>query len=453
MAVATSAFWLLVFFPAVMPFDALRIWGQALHDRYDAWYPPALAILLHATQQVTDQPDLFSFVQGAFFWGTLLFLIKQVSLSNRWFVVTSVSIILLPSLWLYSNAVTSNNWMASFGFLSVSCVILAVKEKTPRFFWLAVILFSGSVVFRREALVLLPLFLFLDHGFIRVPGEPVRTAVHAVLAILLCIAPARIIDLAPNVEQSTKSPAGHGLLNQYVGILVGVRGELDGRQLEAERSNIDNTFGAGTFEKLMKRYNCRSANYISVGLVPVIAEGVHRDAIPYIVSRVASMAIRHPIAFIDHNACYYGHLLQARGIMYQNWGVLDQDPWIMALREKHDIPFNSKLPTVRDWYARIVNASLARSPCSLLYSHYCLLIVAFLVSLWGLKTHRPEMWAPALFAVVYPLGYFVFGPASEWRYLLFTHVCGWVCVVVGLQHMVLHLTTGLRNRRVRYQTH
>jgi hypothetical protein len=435
MALATSAFWLLVFFPAVMPYDALGIWGDALQGRYDAWHPPALAMLLHATQQVTDQPGLFSFVQGAFFWSALLFLIKQVSSSNRWFVATSASMALLPSLWLYSNAVTSNGWMASFALLSVACAIRAVEQRASRFFWLAVIFFSGAVIFRREALILLPLYLVLYHRFIRVPGEPARAAAYTMLVIVLCIGPVRAIDLAPNVKRSTRSPAGHGLLNQYVGMLVRVRGELDEPQLEAERSDIDHAFGAGTFEQLLKRYNCRLANYISLGFVPVIPEGIHRDDMPYIAGKVASTALRHPMAFVAHNACYYGHLLQARGVSYEHWGVLARDPWISALREKHGVPFDSKLPTLRDRYAGIVNASLSMPLSSMLYSHYLLLIAALVVGSWGARTQRPVLWVPALFALVYPLGYFVFGPASDWRYLLFSYVCGWVCVIAALQHI------------------
>src|SRR4030042_5848564 len=95
-----SGFWLLVFYPAGMSFDALGQWRQALADRYSTWSPPLLPMLMHFTQHFVKSPSLLSFIQGLLFWGALLFLIHRVAGGRRAFLVHSAFVVCLPPLWL-----------------------------------------------------------------------------------------------------------------------------------------------------------------------------------------------------------------------------------------------------------------------------------------------------------------------------------------------------------------
>lgn len=438
-AASISAFWLLVFYPGAMNYDALWHWRQALDNRYDAWHPPFLAMLAHATQYVTDRPDLITWVQGTFFWAGLFFLLKQAAVSSAWFMASCVFIAAVPSLWLYSNTMSSNAWMTGLALLSISRLIPAVRDADRPSFWIAVAWFSGAVMFRREALVLLPVFLLVFYRYLRVAGKPMTTASLCALIVLLCITPARIVELAPTVEASDIAPGGHGLFNQYVGILARAGDGLTEVALQAERSDIDARFGAGTFDRLLAGYRCRSGGYIAgapIGTPRIIKAGIPRQAMPFLLRKVAAAAARHPLAFIEHNLCYYKNLLQIPRVAYQHYGTLREDGIIEIARRSMGVQFESRLPWFKERYVQVVAGSLEKRLLSQVYAHHWLLLAALLTWAWGVRSGRPEMWLPGLFAAVYPLGYFLFGPTNLWRYLLFSHACGWACVALSVQRIV-----------------
>ena len=440
-----SGFWMLVFYPAVMSIDALYHWQDALNNQYNTWHPPILAMLMHVTQYWVDNPSLFSFIQGVLFWGSIFYLIRQVVSNNRLFLINSSLIILLPPLWLYSNATVSNNWMASFTLLSIAFLIRAIKQNSKTFFTLSMIALSLGVVFRRETalfiLIVLPIYLFL---FGR-NSSLFKKATELVLIILIILLPSKIVGLSPNVVPGA-NPVAHGLLNQYVGTVFYSQHFMDEAEITREQQSIDREFGSGTFPKLLDGYMCASAGYIVWDKdVPAAIGKIPKEQNSFIVSKIVQTAIRHPVGYLTHQACYFAYLLQVPQNLpssYQSWGVLKEEPNINEQRTQMGIEFESKLPTIKSWYVNLVNKAIDSQLFSLLFRHYIFLILSVIFLVMGLTTRKLELIIPSVFGVIYPFGYLIIAPANLWRYLLPSYLCAWICLLVVLDSFVFSKVVG-----------
>ena len=440
LAVALSGFWLLVFYPAVMSIDALYHWQDALNNQYNTWHPPILAMLMHFTQYWVDDPSLFSFIQGVLFWGSIFYLIRQVVSNNRLFLINSSLIIFLPPLWLYSNATVSNNWMTSFTLLSIAFLIKSIKQNSKTYFTLSIIALSLGVVFRRETalfiLIVLPIYLFL---FGR-NSSLFKKGRELILILLIVLLPSKIVGLSPNIIHGA-NPVAHGLLNQYVGTVFFAKPHLNESEMIGEQQSIDREFGAGTFPKLLDGYMCASAGYIVWDKdVPAAIGKIPKEQNSFIVSKIVQTAIRHPIGYLTHQACYFAYLLQVPQNLpssYQSWGVLREEPNVDEQRAQMGIEFESKLPTVKTWYVNLVNYLIDRQLFSLLFRHYIFLFLSAIFLVIGLITRKIELIIPSLFSVLYPFGYLIIAPANLWRYLLPSYLCAWICLLVVVSGYLL----------------
>ena len=431
-----SGFWMLVFYPAVMSIDALYHWQDALNNEYNTWHPPILAMLMHLTQYWVDDPSLFSFIQGVLFWGSIFYLIRQVVSSNRLFLINCSLIILLPPLWLYSNATVSNNWMASFTLLSIAFLIKSIQQHSKIFFNLSLVALSLGVMFRRETalfiLIVLPIYLLLfgrNSSFFKKAGG-------LILIILIILLPSKIVGLSPNIVHGD-NPIAHGLLNQYVGTVFYSQQLMDESEITREQRSIEREFGSGTFPKLLDGYMCASAGYIVWDKdVPAAIGKMPKEQNSFIVSKIVQTAIRHPIGYLKHQACYFAYLLQVpRKTAYQSWGVLQEEPNIHEQRTQLGIEFDSKLSTIKTWYINLVNHMLDSPLFSLFFRHYIFLMFSAIFLVFGFFTRRIELIIPSLFSVIYPFGYLIIAPANLWRYLLPSYLCSWICLLVILNYI------------------
>jgi hypothetical protein len=428
LATALSGFWLLVFYPAVMSWDALSQWQHAVAGRYTNWVPPLLPMVMHFTRWFVKGPGLLSFLQGSLFWGALFFLILQVAGSRRAFLAHSVLVALLPPLWLYSNAATSVTWGAIFLMLSMGLLIRSVKDGKEGLLFLSVLSLAVAVMFRREAIlcVLVPVAAYLLY-FPRKRGFA-KTALAVAIMGVLSVAPARLIELAPSVSHVQRAQL-HGVFTQYVGTMVHSMGRMSPSEIERERQSIDGAFGKGVFLKLIQRYDCSSGDYIIYKRdFPPVLGRIPKDKSFFVLKKVVRTALRHPWAYLEHQLCYLGHLTQFTSLGYQTWGALNDDPVHDAARARLGIPYRSQLPSVKAGYIRLLKSLLGHPVLSLIFRHYIFLLLSAVFLGLGLFRRKIEWIVPSVVSLLNVLAYLMGGPASLWRYLLPSYLGAWVCL-------------------------
>lgn len=428
LSTALSGFWLLVFYPAVMSVDALAHWQNALADKYSNWNAPLLPMLMHATQHFVKSPNLLSFLQGSLFWGALFYLIRQVTKGNRAFLAHSILVALLPPLWLYSNATTSMAWGTAFLMLATGLLIRSARDGKTITLFLSVLSLSVAVMFRREALlcVIVPIVIQLFY-FPQKRGWAKKALVAAVL-VVLSVLPGRLIELSPKVARAARTQI-HGVFTQYVGTIVHSMGRMSPAEIDRERRSIDGEFRKGIFQKLIERYDCSTGDYIIYKRAfPPVMKRIPIEKNLFILKKVVGTALRHPGGYFKHQLCYLGHLSQFTGIAYQSWGILKAEPRYESARARLKISYDSKLPSIKAGYVRLMKFLLGHPVPALIFRHYIfLLFSAFFLGL-GLVKRKVEWIVPSLVSLVYLLAYLLAGPAGLWRYLLPSYLGAWVCL-------------------------
>jgi hypothetical protein len=427
LATALSGFWLLVFYPAVMSSDAVSHWKSALANRYSTWHSPLLPMLMHGTQFFVKSPALLSFIQGTLFWAALFFLIRQVAKSNRAFLGHSILVALLPPLWLYSNATISNTWGAIFLMLTMGILIKSVKTRKESTFFLSLLALSIAAMFRREAVLcaVVPIVIYLFY-FPKKTAFAKKAAV-TVIVVVVSVAPARLIELSPNVVRIARSQI-HGVFNQYVGTIVHSMKRMDPSEIERERRSIDGQFGKGVFRKLIQGYVCSTGDYIIFSRgSPSVLKRIPVKRNPFILKKVVQTAIRHPGGYLRHQLCFLGHLSQFSEIAYQSWGVLKKSPRLEANRVRLRIAFKSQLPSIKAGYVKLMDFLLRHPVFSLVFRHYIFLSLSAIFLGLGFIKRKIEWIIPSLVGLICLGAYLLAGTAGLWRYLLPSYLGAWVC--------------------------
>jgi len=200
-------------------------------------------------------------------------------------------------------------------------------------------------------------------------------------------------------------------------------------EIERERQSIDREFGKGVFRNLIQRYDCSSGDYIIYKRdYPRVLRSIPRGKNGFIVKKVVQAAVRHPIGYLKHQICYFGYLIQFSELGYQSWGVLKEDPKYEANRTKLGIASNTKLPSVKAGYVRLMNTILGSPALSLILRHYVFLFFSVLILAVGIARHKMEWIIPSFFSFVYVSAYLLAGPAALWRYLLLPYLAAWACL-------------------------
>ncbi len=427
LALSISGFWLLVFYPGAMSVDGMMQWEQARDDIYYNWHPPFLALLMRASQTLADGPWLLGLIQGTAFWFAAFYLLAQLFATRVAFWSTVAATALLPPLWLYSNALISNTWASLCVLLALAFLLRAQRVPAAGGKWgaLMVLSLAMAVAFRRESILvaaaLILLYLSTAH---RGRWGPRKLALGLALGVATLI-PQRLVELHPDIR-TLDHPAAHGVFNQYVGTMVNARHSMEARAVDAERTAVDAEFGEGTFDTLLEAYRCYSGDYILVHRhVPAVI-GRNRLSLEFAASKTVSAALHHPIAWLKHVRCYLWRLAQGPQLTYQGWGVVDDDPGVVALRNRNGLQWDSRLPAVRAAYASLMGRLLEDPVLSVLFKHWVFLLILLAGFAVGVATRDAPLFAVGLAGLSYPIGYLVAGPSTLWRYLMPSYLCGWI---------------------------
>lgn len=442
LSVTLSGFWMLVLYPGILSYDALNHWSQALNNQYNAWWPPILAMGMHVTQYFVNDPSLFTFIQGAFFWSASLYLLWVIVQKGIFFLFNASIFILIPPIWLYSNAAVSNTWMATFVMLSAALLIQASRRTNRAFFLASVLSLSLAVCFRREAifLVIIPIVVYLF--YFSLPLRLSRKLLHLITVTLtvlvLTTIPSKLITLSPNV--SGESPTGYVFLSQYVGTLSNAN-SLELSEIAAERRSIDQKFGAGTFDEILKTYGCGNSQAAIRYFQENTFRGETKQAIlfqntKFVLRKVVTTVLRHPKAYLQHKACNFSQTLQLSRMMYNTWGLIEPGP--LGARGRLNIPLNSQLPNVKAAYVAMLEKMLNHTLLTFLFRHYIFLILSVLFLGFGLLVRKLEFIIPSVFSVVYPIGLLIPDSFPHWRYLFVCYVLAWLCLLAAGNLLVIN---------------
>lgn len=439
LSVTVSGFWMLVLYPGILSYDALNHWTQALSNQYNAWWPPILAMGMHVTQYWVNDPSLFTFIQGALFWSASLYLLWILVQNGRFFLANASIFILIPPLWLYSNAAVSNTWMATFVIFSAALLLQAGRRTNRALFLASIVSLSLAVCFRREAifLVIIPIAVYFYCFPIsrRLSRRLLEVGTVALAVLVLTIIPAKLITLSPNV--SGQSPTGYVFLSQYVGTLANTE-SLARAEVAVERRSIDQKFGPGTFDEMLKAYTCGNSQATIRYFKQNAFRGEQKQAIlfentGFILQKVAAITLKHPKAYLQHKACNFSYTLQVPQIMYQTWGIIDQGP----NRERLNLQFDSRLPQIKAIYAKLLQGLIQHPLFSSLFRHYIFLTCSIAFLIFGALTRNPDFVIPSMFSVIYPVGLIIPDSFPLWRYLFVCYVLAWICLLAASNLLVV----------------
>lgn len=433
LSVAVSGFWMLVLYPGILSYDALNHWTQALNNQYNAWWPPILAMGMHVSQYWVNNPSLFTFVQGILFWAASLYLLWVVVQNGRFFLVNASLFILIPPLWLYSNAAVSNTWMAAFVIFSAAFLLQASRRTNRAFFLASIISLSLAVCFRREAifLVIIPIAVYFYCFPIsrRLAQRLLEVGTIALTVLVLTAIPAKLITLSPNV--SGQSPTGYVFLSQYVGTLANTE-SLAQSQIAAERRSINQIFGPRTFDEMLKAYNCSNSQATIRYFKQNDFRGEAKQSIlfentDFVLKKVVATILEHPKAYLQHKACNFSYTLQVPRVTYHTWGIIDKGPD----RNRLNLQFDSRLPEIKAIYAKLLQRLVRHPLFSLLFRHYIFLTCSIILLVFGTLTRRLEFIIPSLFSIIYPIGLIIPDSFPHWRYLFVCYVLAWICLLAA----------------------
>jgi hypothetical protein len=433
-----GGFWMLVFYPAVLTPDSINQWSQALSNQYHTWYPPITAMLMHITQFFTKSPSLFCFIQGTLFWFSILYLLRQVTRRDRFFLGNVCFIVGLPTLWLYSVALVNNVWASTFSLLASTLLIRAIDAKSNSLFFTSVALLSVAICFRHEAVFLSIVPMSLGLFYLWIKSKIYKKIIVIILISLIVIAPAKLLEKLPNVGYRT--PTSLVFIGQYVGTIFHGKQQISENEIDVEKNSIDRQFGSGTFDKLLEKYDCTSPNYIF--LPPedsIISASLIQDKTFWVINKTLSIAFRHPLAFIKHKACNVSYLFQIPQISYIYDVRTDQSVYIESDLNKVGIKTDYRLPHVKIWVDNILIVTHQNSIYSLMYRHYVFILFSLIFLFLGLCLKNNEFLIPSLVSCVYLIALLIPDSSTAWRYLLPNYVLSWVCLLGAISNLLAWL--------------
>jgi hypothetical protein len=120
-----SAFWLVVFFPALMSPDSLSQWGQAVSWKATDWHPIGMTLvmrvihLLCGALPMQDQVAVVAWLQGSVFWFSIFAIVGAARLQLWVQLLTCLSLTVYYPLWPYTVTLWKDVWFAAALFWMV----------------------------------------------------------------------------------------------------------------------------------------------------------------------------------------------------------------------------------------------------------------------------------------------------------------------------------------------
>jgi hypothetical protein len=423
-AAALSAFWTCVFFPALMSPDSLTQWNEALANQYDTWFPPLMAMLMHATQRLSDNPALFAFCQGSVFWFSLFFCLWSVCPRPRPWLLGTGLLAANPVLWSYTSVLWKDVWTAAFALLTAGFAALFLRTRERRHLCACIAATALAVSFRHNAVLL----AVVPAGLVLLATSrtlPARMALAALVCSGVWIFPT-LFELPRNVQ---KSPfKGAAFIEQYVGLLVHLKGHHP-RQYAEEANRFDQQFGAGVAQEAIAMYDptMPASRLLWPGprRAAIISAPAMNEHFAFIISRIARLALRHPLGYLHHRWLNVRALLQIDGVHSAFHRGIDANT--LGLTER------SLLPRVRTAVFKVMSNKLV---IVLLARHFffVLLMLAGLAILY--RVRALPSFAVAGVGFVYLASLLICDVSQEWRFLLTTYCCSLIVSSVAASRLV-----------------
>jgi hypothetical protein len=450
LSITIGGFWTLVFYPGLLTSDSVAQWSDALKNHYGTWFPPIMSMVMGLSQFFSNSLSFFCFLQASLLWFAILYLNRQVIVSNKFYIIANFILILLPSLWIYTALIVNNAWTATFAILSSAFLVQSLREKRHDKLWIGVIFISLAACFRREA-IFFAIAPILVSGILN--GKRLSLFSHlvrSILIFLLVFTPPKIILKLPNVYAGS-NPVGAAFINQYIGTIHNSMSTMNTIEIGQERTSIDSRFGTGTFDRLLSTYGCVDSHYI-LGW-PGWNSGTNSVIIPvdtlynnrgFIFDKVLKAIFQHPFGYLQHRFCNISHLLHIHELSY--YGSTATNINLISNINLINARSNSRMPVVKETVERIIHSLLENNILSFLFRHYLFLAICLMVFGVSFLTYRYELWIPSLLAILGFTGFLIPDVAPEWRYLLITYIISWIVLSGAIYHIFSFLVSKIKSK-------
>ena len=432
LAVSASLLWTAVFYPGIMSNDSMDQWSQALANRYTTHHPPLMAMLMHATQYVTESPALFALLQGWLLWLSLFLAFRAGLSSHRRLLIACAVAVCDAAIWPYTCTLWKDVWTASCVLFSVPFFVRAIDAASARSLLAAAAWTAAAVCFRYNAVTLLAVPLLIGWRWTWRGQPPQRKAFHALGIAAIVLLPVCAINALPVVSHA--GPPRIPLLAQYIGVVA--RLDRAGAEYALERGRFDAMLGSGKLDQCADRYfeNPPSWDYMVFGRGRILdhLDVLNRGA--RIQRAAVRLSLRHPMLALRHRARGLSLLLQ-----FHPRPVYA--PYVNYTDEDEDIPGvagQSLLPHLKTRALQILDAMRD----GILFRHYLFLL--WMAGCLVFLAHRTPVLVCSLLGLCYFIG-FVFGDSNpDWRYLFTCHLCG---LVAGLTWLLGRWPAGAKTCR------
>lgn len=414
LAVSVSLFWTATFFPALMTNDSIDQWLQARENRYTAWHPPLMAMLMHLGQQVSGSPALFAVIQSGLFWAAAYRALGFFLPSPRWFVASCVALSCNPALWICASVLWKDVWVAICIMALLPLLVAAAQRSSPRHLAGATACAAAAACFRSNAVTLWAALAVVGWVYVWRSRRPWRKIVAAGVLAIAVVIPSRLVSAMPSVHNEGTSAVM--IVCEYIG--TASRMDRQSPEYAAERSRFDGVFGPGKLDACTAGYiqHLPLTDYFLFSSPPIVSRFELMEHRAFVLRATAGIAFRHPLLYMRQKLSMLAMLLQ----------VPPHDVWLPYYTgiEPWGAPFGlrscSLLPDVRQAIVAILHGQ-RNGP---LFRH--VLFVGWIaVSLFVGRRHLPTSIA-SLVGVAYGAGFVMATVAADWRFLIGTYLCAWI---------------------------
>jgi len=412
LALLVSGFWTLVFYPALMSYDSINQWTQALSGQYYSWHPPIMAMIMSLTILFSgNNPSLFAFIQGFLLWVSIYLVLHKLVRDNRLYLISCLIVTLLPSLWTYTSILWKDVWFASMALLGIYFLIYAIEAEAgvKRIKLLvSLIFFSLAIAFRHNGFTIL---LGLLVVFIKLFPQKNhwRNAILALCLAGICMAPAKIIDTLPMVQQTTQSPLLFA--SMYMGTLS--RADITPSDLAQERLEIDAVFGDGLFAETFAYYQNGSCLFPIQSLLKFTNSFViEREKLSFMAEKAVNTALKHPVAFLRHRLC------NLAWVFYTRWELIGYTFLYYPTLQNNllGLSSDSRLLSIKMWILDILKHSRFGF-WSFIWLTSLFMVSGVVVSFLSLQKY-PSIVITNAIGASYAFSYFLVDMSPDWRFLL-----------------------------------
>jgi hypothetical protein len=439
-AIAISAFWTAVYYPALMSDDSFDMWAQAIEGVFNKWHPIGMTIVMRVVHLALSghsmefQVALVAFIQGTLLWCAIFAAVSLVAPPGRKRMAACIVMALYYPLWPYTITLWKDVWfaMAWIGLLCWSKPVLTGEAFTWRRLGGAAAFLGLALLSRKTAGVV---FLSLAAGSVltlfclsrRVQAR--RAAVSAALIFLAGM----LLDVG--VNRLVRARGAGNDLNYYMSWeLVGTL-HFTGKPIERfEQLQTYHAVGKGQMARAVSQYACNGTSEYLVWSTDPPFDVADLTGDSYAIQDMPLLVLGFATAWVRHRICAVESLVQFPG------REIHQPFWFPVLPNRFGIAGGTRLPAVQEAVQHgLLEPAVSRpGPLQFPYRHVLLLMAAGLVSLlvlavkWFQRAGPLPMMPVYLFAGGFAvlLPYLFLSPGGDWRYLMPANLC-WMVSTLG----------------------